>query len=84
MTLMARLRSWMRAMRDRSRMEREMEQELRFHIDSYAVDLVKQGVVRDEAMRRARIEFGGMEMHKEECRASLGLRIWDEVSADLR
>jgi hypothetical protein len=41
-------------------------------------------VVRDEAMRRARIEFGGMEMHKEECRASLGLRIWDEVSADLR
>jgi predicted permease len=84
MTLLARLRSWMRSMRNRSRMEREMEQELRFHIESRAGDLVKQGVPREEAMRRARIEFGGMEMHKEECRASLGLRIWDEFSGDLR
>jgi predicted permease len=65
-------------------MEREMEQELRFHIESYAADLMKQGVPREEAMRRARIEFGGLEMHKEECRASLGLRIWDELFGDLR
>jgi predicted permease len=84
MTLGARLRSWMRAMRDRSRMEREMEQELRFHMESYAGDLTKQGVPREEAMRRTRIEFGGMETHKEECRASLGLRIWDELTGDLR
>jgi hypothetical protein len=57
MTLAAKLRSWMRAMRDRSRMEREMEQELRFHIESYAADLMGQGAPREEAMRRARIEF---------------------------
>ena len=84
MTLAARLRSWMRAMRDRSRMEREMEQELRFHIESYAADLMKRGVPPEEAMRRARVEFGGIQMHKEECRASLGLRIWDELFGDVR
>jgi|HubBroStandDraft_1064217.scaffolds.fasta_scaffold08878_2 predicted permease len=84
MTFAAKLRSWLRAMRNRSRMEREMDHELRFHIESYVDDLVKQGVPREEAMRRARIEFGGLEMHKEECRASLGLRIWDELFSDLR
>ena len=84
MTLSAKLRSWMRAMRNRSRMEREMDDELRFHIESYVGDLVKQGVFREEAMRRARIEFGGVEKQKEECRASLGLRIWDELFGDLR
>src|SRR5580693_3353493 len=84
MTLAARLRSWLRAIGNRSRMEREMDHELRFHIESYVDDLVKQGVPREEAMRRARIEFGGTETHKEECRASLGLRIWDELFADLR
>ena len=57
---------------------------MRFHIESYVGDLVKQGVPREEAMRRARIEFGGTETHKEECRASLGLRLWDELFADLR
>ncbi len=84
MTLTAKIRSWVRAMSDRSGMEREMEQELRFHIESFAEDLVKQGVPHEEATRRARIEFGGVETHKEECRASLGLRLWDEVLGDLR
>jgi predicted permease len=84
MTIAAKLRSWMRAMRNRSRMEGEMEQELRFHVESYTEDLIRQSVPRQEAMRRARIEFGGIETHKEECRASLGLRIWDEFTGDLR
>ena len=84
MTIAAKLRSWVRAMLHRRQMEREMDQELRFHIESFAEDLVRQGVEREEAMRRARIEFGGVEMHKEECRSSLGLRLWDELTGDLR
>jgi hypothetical protein len=35
-------------------------------------------------MRRARIEFGGVESHKDAIRASLGLRWWDELWIDLR
>jgi predicted permease len=68
----------------RHRMESEMDAELRFHIDSFAEDLVRQGATREAAMHRARLEFGGIEVHKEECRESLGLRLWDELRGDCR
>jgi predicted permease len=61
-----------------------MEEELRFHMQSYADDLCKKGVEKSEAWRRARLEFGPVEAHKEDCRASLGLRLWDELCSDLR
>ena len=78
------LRSWLRSMIKRKRLELDMEDELRFHIESYAEDLCRQGVPKPEAWRRAKVEFGGVEAHKEECRESLGLRLWDEFKADLR
>jgi len=36
MTMWKRLRSWLRAIMLRSRMEREMDAELRFHIEAFA------------------------------------------------
>jgi predicted permease len=68
----------------RRRLESEMDAELRFHIESFAADLIKQGVSPEEAAYRARLEFGGIEIHKEECRESLGLRLWDDLRADCR
>ncbi len=79
-----RLLSWLRSLTQRGRMESEMDTELRFHIESFTDDLVRRGVPRDEALRRARLEFGGIEAHKEECRESLGLRLWDELRGDCR
>ena len=84
MTALARLHSWLRSVTRRSRVEAEMDDELRFHMEAYADDLVRSGLPRSEAFRRARLEFGGVEMQKEECRASLGLRFWDELTSDLR
>jgi hypothetical protein len=46
-------------------MESEMEAELRFHIEVRAEHLMRGGMPREEAMRRARIEFGGVERVKE-------------------
>jgi putative ABC transport system permease protein len=80
----ARMQSWLRGMTRRASVEQEMNAEIRFHIESYAQDLVRSGVAPDEAMRRARLEFGAVEAKKEECRASLGLRMWDELRGDLR
>lgn len=54
------------------------------HIESNAEDLVRSGVPQREAIRRARIQFGGIESHKDAIRASLGLRLWDELGVDLR
>jgi predicted permease len=61
-----------------------MEAEVRFHIESYAADLVRSGVSPHEAMRRSRIEFGGIESPKDAIRASLGLRLWGDLCVDLR
>ena len=61
-----RIRSWLRAVAHRLRTEREMDAELRFHIEAFAEDLVRRGLSVEEALRRARIEFGGIERAKEE------------------
>src|SRR5437879_5113308 len=84
MTLWSRVRSWVRAVLRRSRMESEMDAELRFHVEAFAEDLVRSGVPREDALRRARIEFGGVERAKEECRDALALRLVDHVVRDLR
>jgi predicted permease len=84
MKAVTRFRSWMRSTFDRSRVEQQMDDELRFHIESYADDLMRAGVGREEARRRAYAEFGGVEARKEECRDALGLRLLDELVADGR
>ncbi len=80
----AKLRSWLRSLFHRSRVEGDMNAELQFHIDSYAADLRRGGLSSEESLRLARVAFGGMEMQKEECRDSLGLRLWDETRNDFR
>src|SRR6266404_7392097 len=64
MTIWNRLRSWLAATLRRSRMESEMDAELRFHMEAYAEDLVRGGVHREEAMRRARLELEGLSASK--------------------
>ena len=71
----------------RTRFEREMREELRLHIERRADDLVAEGVSREEARRRARIEFGAIEQYKEQCRDASGFsafRPLHGVLADLK
>ena len=77
-------RSWLWGVVHRSRMERDMDAELRFHIEAFAEDLVRSGVPREEALRRARIEFGGIERIKEEGREARGVSFVDSLMQDLR
>ncbi len=76
--------NFLRSLLQRRRVESEMDAELQFHIDSFTADLLRQGIPKEEAIRRARMEFGAIESHKEECRESLGLRLFDELRADTR
>ena len=84
MKFTARLRSFFKALTRRPLLEDGMEAELDFHIESRAEDLVRKGLAPDDALRQARMEFGGVEGHKQDMRASLGLRWSDELLADLR
>src|SRR5205823_1865488 len=69
----------------RSDLEREMADELQFHLRQRADDLMaRRGLSQDEARRTARLEFGSVEKYKEESRESLGLRLLDDARADLR
>lgn len=80
----ARVRSFLSAVFRRSRMEDGMRVELVTHLENYAEDLASQGVPIEEARRRARVEFGGVNTVEEECRESVGLRWPLEVARDLR
>ena len=83
MSLIARVRSWVRASSRRADFEREMRDEMRTHIELYEADLRRLGVPESEARRRARAEFGGIEARKEDCRDAVGLRLLDELRGDV-
>ena len=84
MRLWNRLRSWLQATFGRARMESDMDAEIRFHMETFAEDLVRNGVSREEATRRARMEFGGIDRAKEECREARGVRFLETLAQDIR
>src|SRR5690348_3664019 len=67
-----------------SRIDQEMDEELRSHVQHRADDLERSGVDRAEAERRARLEFGGHLRFKEECREALGVMFIDTLIQDVR
>ena len=68
----------------RSQMHAEMDEELGSHIEHRADDLVRSGLDRAEAERRARIEFGGREKCKEEIHEALGSNFFGILMQDVR
>src|SRR5271155_3819464 len=67
-----------------SQANKEMEEELRAHIQLRADDLERSGLPRPEAERRARIEFGGREKYKQECHEALGNNFVETLVQDVR
>ena len=54
--------------------EADMDEELRFHLEMEAAKITRaDGTSREEARRRARVAFGGVERFKEEVRDARGL-----------
>jgi predicted permease len=74
----------LRALFRRDSVESEMNDELRFHVERETEKLVAAGVPRDEAARRARIQLGGIENVREECRDARGTRWLDGLAQDVR
>jgi hypothetical protein len=82
--LLSNFRSLLSLVFRRSGVENEMEDELRFHIQSRADDLEHSGLSRAQAERQARIEFGGYEKFKEECRETIGVQLFERMVLDVR
>ncbi len=84
MKIWRRMRSLRAAIFGRSRVESELDAELRFHVEAHAEDLMRAGLSREEAMRQARVKLGGLERTKEECRDVLGVSLVESLIQDVR
>jgi predicted permease len=62
--------SWLGRLFARKRLERDLDKELRFHFESQVAEKMRSGVPESEARRLTRLEFGGIDQIKEECRES--------------
>src|SRR5262245_53752928 len=68
----------------RARIEEDIAEELRSHIQHRADDLERSGLDRAVAERRARIEFGGRERYREESYQALGGNFIETLIHDVR
>ncbi|MGA3203589.1 MAG: ABC transporter permease, partial [Bryobacteraceae bacterium] len=64
--------------------EAALDDELSFHREQQLEKHLKSGLTRDEAMRRFRIEFGGLDQTKEEWREASGVNLIETLWRDLR
>jgi len=73
-----------RALFRRKAVESELDDELRFHFEQQVEKLVQSGLPLPEARRRARLEFGGSDQIKEECRDARGVSLLEALAQDIR
>jgi putative ABC transport system permease protein len=82
--MLSKLRTRLRALLRKSQMERELAEELRYHIEQQTEQNIRLGMNPEEARYAARKAFGGMEQAKERSRDARGLRWLEEFWQDLR
>src|SRR5215471_6484236 len=75
---------WLRRLFRKEKTEKQLDSELRFHIEQLAAGYVQSGMNPAEAERRAKIEFGGIEGLKQECRESRRIHLVETLLQDLR
>ena len=73
-----------RSLLRRRTVERELDEELRFHVEQEIAKNVARGMGREEARRQANIDLGGFEQTKEEGRDARGVRHFETVMGDVR
>ena len=73
----------LRALLRRNSMEAELDEELRAHFERQVEKYTQSGLPREEAARRARLEFGGLEQVKEECREARGVSLVESAARDV-
>ncbi|MFI5183656.1 MAG: ABC transporter permease, partial [Vicinamibacteria bacterium] len=84
MNLLHRLLFRLRSLVTRDRLEREMADEIRTHLDLAIQENLNAGMPPAEARRAAMIAFGGVDSVKEECRESWGTRAAETLVQDVR
>ncbi len=82
--MLSRLRRAVRAWRDGAGMDRELDSEVRFHLEMEEQKYIRQGLPPATAHDQALRNFGPMVKHTEEARDARGIGWLEELVADLR
>jgi putative ABC transport system permease protein len=82
--MLSKLRTRLRALLRKSEMERELNEELRYHIERQTEQNIRLGMNPEEALHAARKTFGGVEQAKERSRDARGVRWIEDLWQDLR
>ena len=79
-----RIRMRWRALFQKEQVERELADELSFHLEREAAQNQRDGMKPDDARYSALKSFGALQRSKEECRDARGVRLIEEFLQDLR
>src|ERR1700704_530449 len=60
--------SWLGRLVRRPTIDKQLDAELRFHLEQRTADHIAAGMSPEEARRRTQIELGGIEQVKQKCR----------------
>ena len=66
------------------KLDRELQEELEFHIDMETEENLRRGMSPEEARRQARITLGGVDRVREECRSGRGFPFLSDTIQDIR
>jgi predicted permease len=81
--LFTRIRARLGALLHGTQKERELDAELRFHLEMETQKNLREGLPPEEARRLAAVRFGGVEATKESCRDARGVRLLEDLGQDL-
>jgi len=73
----------LRALFRRTASESELDAELNFHFERQVEKNMRSGMTREEAVREARMDFGGMTQVKEDCRRAWGTALIETLVQDI-
>lgn len=84
---MSGLRVWLARCREifrRGRLEADLDEELRHHLDLAAAEYERRGLAPEEARRAARRDFGGVDQVREAVADRRGFRLFETLARDTR
>jgi predicted permease len=76
--------NWFKRLSRSGRIEKELDRELRFHLETQIANKIDAGMSEAEARRATRLEFGGLDQIKEDCRESRSTLWLASIAQDLR
>ena len=82
--MLARLLQRLKRAVDSRAVERDLDDELRFHLERQIAEFIRDGMAPEAARAAALRAFGGLEQSREACRDARSLRWYHELRQDLR